>query len=100
MTGPAWTPWGAAQHTDEVMPGVLYVSTASHGGYHLTPELNARIPEQVRRPDGWYEHDCDAALPAYFLPFPGANAADALLMIGHLWPDLYAQLIRGDIPAP
>jgi len=44
------------------------VITAGHGGFKLDPALNAQVPEVCRRRGGWYEEDCEWAIP--FLVFP------------------------------
>jgi len=69
------TPWGPSQQVTECAPGVLFVSTASHGGFRITPEAegwhDARQIAQnsnysFLRSDGsgnpvaWLEEDCDA----------------------------------------
>jgi hypothetical protein len=61
------TPWGAADFVDEVGPGIYIVSTSSHGGMHLSDEINARIPDYMRRDSGWYEEDCEIAIPCWIL---------------------------------
>lgn len=57
------TPWGPAQTADVIAPGIVFYTTASHGGYHLSPERNALIPLAVRRKTfcklgmkGWYDY--------------------------------------------
>jgi len=67
------TPWGAAQHTKQVAPGITRIDTASHGGYHLSAERIQAMPEQLRRfkpyaGEGWYEEDCDWAIVALAFP--------------------------------
>jgi hypothetical protein len=64
---PAFTPWGAPQTTDEVAPGICFYSTASHGGYHLSPDRFATFRQffpdfKLFAGDPWFEEDCDAAL--------------------------------------
>ena len=63
------TPWGPAETTDEVAPGITFYTTASHGGYYLSPERNAEIPLGLRMEtfcklglEGWYEEDFDARI--------------------------------------
>lgn len=63
------TPWGPAQTADEIAPGIIFYSTASHGGYHLSLWRNADVPLAVRKKTfcklgmkGWYEEDCDARI--------------------------------------
>jgi hypothetical protein len=65
------TPWGVVQHIKELTDGVAFYSTASHGGFHVTPEVLATFPAYLRNRDGWYEEDCEwakvaLALPAFF----------------------------------
>lgn len=60
---PTSTPWGLSQSENAVMPGLTAYTTASHGGLHLAPELNARIPEAFRSAEGWYEEDEASAIP-------------------------------------
>lgn len=62
------TPWGEADHVEHVAPGVMQVSTPSHGGLYVDHIRNQKIPAALRRDDGWYEEDCDWAIPVTFLP--------------------------------
>ena len=48
--------------------GVFFVSTPSHGGFKLEAKHNLLIPAAFRREGGWYEEDCDAAIPMFFMP--------------------------------
>jgi hypothetical protein len=61
------TPWGRAQHVYKLGEGIYSASTASHGGMHLAPEINLRIPPCARAQNGWYEEDCQAAIPPFVL---------------------------------
>lgn len=61
------TPWGESQGGNRYMPGVLFFHTAGHGGLKIARELNQKIPAVFRNEDGWYEEDCDFAIPFYFL---------------------------------
>lgn len=70
------TPWGSVDHEQEYAPGCVFVSTSSHGGFKISPELDIQIPKVAREaascsPPGWYEEDCEWAIPAYYL---GAQA--------------------------
>lgn len=73
------TPWGPAQTVIKVARGITMYSTASHGGFHLSPSRNAKIPYEAKENtwcqqglNGWYEEDCDAEIvlktfPEYFI---------------------------------
>lgn len=52
------TPWGKAQTRSRLAHGIVEVSTASHGGIHLSPTRNALVHEAWRDGSGWYEEDC------------------------------------------
>jgi len=51
-----------------VAPGVTRVSTAEHGGWRLSPERNAAVPDDLREEFGWYELDCAWAKTAIAFP--------------------------------
>lgn len=77
------TPWGLAQHVEQVAPGIRRVSTASHGGYHVSRDLLDRIPGQFRggtsySPPGWFEEDSDWLIVALSFPehFSAPNPYD------------------------
>ena len=58
------TPWGESQGVTEVYPGILSVSTSSHGGYKLDRKRNSQVDEVWRKAGGWYEEDCEWAIVA------------------------------------
>ncbi|MHA3724210.1 DUF7007 domain-containing protein [Leucobacter sp. HY1910] len=60
------TPWGKADQVNHPAPGISVVHTPSHGGVKLSPERNREIPAALRESAGWYEEDCDAAIPLYY----------------------------------
>lgn len=79
------SPWETIQHVRELAPGIIAVSTASHGGIWINSNrLNTMLkefPELCRptnfyplgqRPSGyqWFEEDCEWARVA--LAFPTA----------------------------
>ncbi|MBZ9752146.1 hypothetical protein GO986_12075 [Deinococcus sp. HMF7620] len=82
------SPWGTILEVEAVQPGVTFVVTGRHGGYHLTPAANEAIPVSVRHEDGWYERDVAAALCARFVPFPDADPAYVALVLERYYPDL------------
>jgi hypothetical protein len=65
---PTHSPWGAVDYGERVCEGVFFVSTPSHGGFKLEAKHNVLIPVAFRRQGGWYEEDCDAAIPTFFMP--------------------------------
>ncbi len=66
------TPWGQAQSAEDIAPGITKYTTASHGGYFLNKEANAKVPPELQWSTfnmqglkGWYEEDCDWAIVVY-----------------------------------
>lgn len=68
MRSSANTPWGAAQGATVYAEGIVEYSTASHGGFHLSPERNAAVNPTLRSEGGWYEEDCGWAAVAITFP--------------------------------
>lgn len=68
MRIPTSTPWGSSQGTTVYAEGVVSHQTASHGGFHLSPERNAQVHAMLRNGDGWYEEDCCWAAVAITFP--------------------------------
>lgn len=62
------SPWGRIDHAKVLAPGIVSVSTQSHGGIHLDTERNDAMPAVFRKPNGWYEEDCDWAMVALVYP--------------------------------
>ena len=68
-----YTPWGLADYEKPMgESGIIAVSTSSHGGYYVPPELYNAMPEPLRfNPYGggtWFEEDCEWALVALAYP--------------------------------
>jgi hypothetical protein len=90
------TPWGPSTGpVVEIADGVTAVSSASHGGWKLTAELNDAMPACARNPNGFYEEDVEwsrvvLAFPDRFGPQLRAVAHD----VSTRWePDIAAALV-------
>jgi hypothetical protein len=61
------SPWGPIQTVTPLGPEAVSATTASHGGLCVSLTALARMPEATRATvysrDGWFEEDCDWALP-------------------------------------
>lgn len=68
VTSRASTPWGASQGATVYGEGVLFHSTASHGGFHLSPDRNAAVHPKLQSASGFYEEDGDWAAVAFAWP--------------------------------
>lgn len=64
---PKRSPWGKVQSAELLQDGVWVVDTPGHGGVKCDRKANAKIPAVFRKPGGWYEEDCDVAIPMLFL---------------------------------
>lgn len=70
------TPWGAVQMLETYGDGesVVFVSTASHGGFWLSPERLADMPAGLKDHQTfcgspcWFEEDCDALIVTLAFP--------------------------------
>lgn len=102
---PTDSPWGSCQTAEEHAPGIWHVTTPSHGGYILTPERNAELPEAARDDAAVYEEDVDWAIIGWFFRaqlrehdpnFPVERAREILL---NWHPDIY-ECLTGDVPSP
>lgn len=88
----AETPWGLADFITVVAPGIVFVTTPSHGGYILDDERNAKVlerfpfepGEKTMTPPTFYEEDCEWAFVCATFPelFPrrAHDAAEATLL--------------------
>jgi hypothetical protein len=71
-----YSPWGPIQNQKQIAPGIVSVSTASHGGIYVSDEMREKMPEDIRNcktwtEKNWYEEDCDwaqvcLAFPEFF----------------------------------
>ncbi len=73
------TPWGQSDFVEQIAPGIVSVSTASHGGYrvdltaqpmpaHLLNTFVARAAATSRSRVAWFEEDCDWSLVVTAFP--------------------------------
>lgn len=62
------TPWGPAQTSELYSKGVVFHSTAGHGGFHIDAGRNEAMHPALRNEDGWYEEDCEWAKVATAFP--------------------------------
>lgn len=85
--GVVQTPWGIAQSAREFAPGIVFFSTASHGGYRLDENRYAEFCELVHFANFaddekrskkllWLEEDCNAAL--VYLRWPELSTDEQL----------------------
>lgn len=70
-------PWGSVQTHDKVADGIYFIQTGGHGGYLVTRERYAEMPQHLREcsytKDQWFEEDCSwcavvLCWPQYFNP--------------------------------
>jgi hypothetical protein len=73
------TPWGLSQTSEVYVEGIIFHSTASHGGIKLDRTRNAAMPTALRVVGGWYEEDAEwakvaAGFPDLFTDYERAHA--------------------------
>lgn len=94
MQCPRHSPWGRIDHQKTIAPGIVEVSTPSHGGVWLSPERNALVPENARRPDGWYEEDCQWSVVVLSFPdlWPSQTVEQARCIAKNWLPHAYTAI--------
>ena len=102
---PFTTPWGKPDHANQIAQGIWEVSTPSHGGFWLIPEVRQQMPISwldstfcTQGHAGWFEEDCDWCLVA--LAFPNCFSKEhqkRAREIAKGWkPDLYAEFVAAE----
>ena len=101
----ASSPWGPIQTVEPLGPDAVSVTTAAHGGLRVSLTALARLPEAIRQTafstNGWFEEDCDWALPYLALGLDqfeadAARAAElhqAAVRTVQLWHPQHATLL-------
>lgn len=95
------TPWGTSQGATVHADGVVFHSTASHGGFLLSPERNAKVHPLLRARAAWYEEDCHWAAVAHAFPelFTDFERASAESTIRKWYPEAW-EAIHGEVLLP
>lgn len=86
------SPWGRIQALQCWAPGIYQVHTASHGGFKLATSRQIQIPPAMRRDDGWYEEDCEAAL--VIVSFPEVFGEERVAMGHQTIAQYYPELVE------
>ena len=93
------TPWGAAQDVESLGPDVTRVSTASHGGLHVTGAAATAVPAAVwatmMNGRGWAEEDCELAIVATLLMDAGHITSKLYLSNRDEARDAARMMVRG-----
>ena len=92
---PVHTLWDAPQTAEQRLPGVWSVTTASHGGFVLSDERQAAMPEALRGDGNSYEQDVNWSLVILGFEAGFKAASDPLFDIAR---DLAHQTARHWLP--
>lgn len=97
----AHTPWGPSQGATVYADGVIFHSTAGHGGFLLSPERDAKVHPMLRAADGFYEEDECWAIVAITFPdlFTAFERRCAERTVKDSFPDAW-ETIFGTILGP
>lgn len=103
------SPWGGVDYAYLYPEGIRCVGTPGHGGWWVPCKLNRRIPGPLRNdtrannaPDttagGWYEEDCEWAVPVYCLPdlFHPDDVTEARRVLRSWFPDEFTAAFPDD----
>ncbi len=94
VTVHANTPWGPSQGATLYARGVMFHSTAGHGGFQLSPDRNRKVHPALRNSSGWYEEDAEWAAVAQGLPefFTTRERRQADETIRNFWPEAWERI--------
>lgn len=97
----ASTPWGPSQGATVYADGVVFHSTAGHGGFLLSPERNRKVHPRLRLNGGSYEEDEAWAIVAFSFPhlFTGFERRCAERTMKDSYPDAW-EAITGHVLGP
>ena len=99
------TPWGVEQTSMMIAPGLTSYTTASHGGFHLDRDNNAKVASCLKRSTfaglglkGWYEEDVDWAIVVYTFPeyFVSEKYQAAIQCLKDHHPDAWQEIHKGE----
>jgi hypothetical protein len=101
---PRWSPWGKPDKAERIAEGIWFVSSPSHGGFHISKDRNAKVPMVVRAMtsrhglgfSGWYEEDVDWTIVAIVHRdvFPAEKVEEAVKILRAAKPDAVNELIK------
>jgi len=100
------TPWGEAQDAEEMAPGIISYSTASHGGIWIDKKHQKQLEKYTinnwLESSQWWEEDCDWVIPYLVFSFEIQEHGKAYKFIENLatahsiaksqHPEFYKQL--------
>ena len=89
-----YTRWGRSQDAKLYADGIVFHSTASHGGFLLSPERNALVHPMLRDSAGAYEEDChwSAVALTFPQPFTSHERRSAERCVKDYWPDAWEKI--------
>lgn len=96
---PKNSPWGAVQQATAHGEGIWWVSTASHGGFLVSPALKIPAPYAAFKTfadePGAYEEDCDAAVVPLAFPdrFPAHEVKEAAAFVVAYGSDYFGEAV-------
>jgi hypothetical protein len=94
------TPWGKSQYSRKIATGIMFYGTAGHGGLHISEKKNQCIPDYMRNENGWYEEDCESAIPMIvFTVFDNNQKIIAEKTLKNYFPKMYEKFFNTIIPA-
>ncbi|RUV66073.1 hypothetical protein EOA78_35415 [Mesorhizobium sp. M5C.F.Cr.IN.023.01.1.1] len=95
------TPWGPSQGATVYAEGVVFHSTAGHGGFHLSLDRNGKVHAGLRAADGFYEEDECWAIVAFTFPllFTSFERRAAERTMKDSFPDAW-EAITGNVLQP
>jgi len=93
------SPWGTVQDEEIIADGIVYVSTASHGGIWVSRDLLGRVKREMQDyaaywsgSSQWFEEDCAAQCVVVSFPehFPADKVERAWATVKRFVPEAVA----------
>lgn len=100
------TPWGKADSSTKFAKGIVFYSTPSHGGFHLSASRLKQVPEFLQTADkyadgtkGWFEEDCAAAIVTVCFPefFTREQRLAAIAQMQSCYAAQWAEFLQSNI---
>jgi len=104
---PSHTPWGAPDYRRELIPGVVFLGTPSHGGFWISEQRRKVMHGALCLDSPWYEEDVNWSL--IYLAFPKEiqqaepekffrRYVAAIQTVKNWLPEMYEEFFRVTIP--
>lgn len=96
------TPWGLSDSSKKYAPGIIFYSTPSHGGFHVSAKKFASMPAALKKlaypREGWFEEDAAwaAVALAFREHFTHDEIVNAKSIVKHYYPEAFKEIFPNE----